>query len=94
MLAKEKEKGKAPQAAHTSSVVLREGRPPPPQGLELGTPRRLDEDVHMTRLCISTHRSPIHLSGLQAVLGLLNPTPIQLQLCTSAHALFILSEIH
>eukprot|EP00983_Pelagomonas_calceolata_P054269 1143634-Pelagomonas_calceolata.AAC.10 len=63
---RKKEKGKATQAAHTSSIVLRKGRPPPPQGLELGTPRRLEEDEHSTRLCILTQRSPIHPSGLLA----------------------------
>eukprot|EP00983_Pelagomonas_calceolata_P058701 1145603-Pelagomonas_calceolata.AAC.5 len=29
-------KGKATQAAHTSSVILRKGRPPPLQGLDIG----------------------------------------------------------
>eukprot|EP00983_Pelagomonas_calceolata_P088465 1157208-Pelagomonas_calceolata.AAC.10 len=59
-------KGKATQAAHTSSAVLRKDRPPPPQGLELGNPRRLDEDEHTTQLPILTHRSPIHPCGLLA----------------------------
>eukprot|EP00983_Pelagomonas_calceolata_P061675 1146924-Pelagomonas_calceolata.AAC.1 len=44
----------------------RKGRPPPPQGLELGTPSRLDEDQYLTQLRILTNRSPIHPSGLLA----------------------------
>eukprot|EP00983_Pelagomonas_calceolata_P051276 1142339-Pelagomonas_calceolata.AAC.1 len=52
------EKGEATQVAYTSSVIFKKGRPPPPQGLELGNPRRLDEDEYLTRLRILNHRSP------------------------------------
>eukprot|EP00983_Pelagomonas_calceolata_P126230 1161285-Pelagomonas_calceolata.AAC.1 len=58
LLRKKGKKGKATQVAQTSSVILRKGRPPPPQGLVLRIPRRLDEDEYVTRLCILTHRSP------------------------------------
>eukprot|EP00983_Pelagomonas_calceolata_P023629 743836-Pelagomonas_calceolata.AAC.1 len=60
---KEKEKESYASGSHLK-VVLRKGRPPPPQGLELGAPRHLDEDEYLTQLRILTHRSSIHPSGL------------------------------
>eukprot|EP00983_Pelagomonas_calceolata_P040173 1137490-Pelagomonas_calceolata.AAC.2 len=54
---KQLDKGKSTQAAHASSVVLTKGQPPPPQGLELGTPRRLDPGARGRAYDSASHRN-------------------------------------